>query len=84
MRFRAIAGSPLLENRVCRYENSTDHNFIFDRHPEGENVWIVGGGSGRGFQPGPVRGEMVADALLGRKAPPAEMGLGRLLKVTTR
>jgi glycine/D-amino acid oxidase-like deaminating enzyme len=81
MRFPALAGAPLLESRVCQYENSTDHNFILDRHPEAENVWIVGGGSGHGFKQGPVMGEMVADAVLGLKAPPTEMGLGRLLKM---
>jgi sarcosine oxidase len=81
LRFPALAGAPLLESRVCQYENSTDHNFILDRHPEAENVWIVGGGSGHGFKQGPVLGEMVADAALGLKAPPAEMGLGRLLKI---
>lgn len=82
MRFPAMAGSPLLESRVCQYENSTDHNFILDRHPEAENVWMVGGGSGHGFKHGPVMGEIVADAVLGRKAPPAQMGLSRLLKVS--
>jgi glycine/D-amino acid oxidase-like deaminating enzyme len=79
MRFPAMDGAPLLESRVCQYENSTDHNFILDRHPEAENVWIVGGGSGHGFKHGPVIGEMVADAVLGLKQPPAEMGLARLL-----
>jgi glycine/D-amino acid oxidase-like deaminating enzyme len=78
MRFPAIADLPLLESRVCQYENSTDHNFILDRHPEAQNVWLVGGGSGHGFKHGPVMGEMVADAALETKAPPAEMGLGRL------
>jgi hypothetical protein len=29
-------------------------------------------------------GEMVADAVMGFKAPPKEMGLGRLLKVDAR
>lgn len=81
MRFPAMANSPLLESRVCQYENSTDHNFILGRHPEAENVWIVGGGSGHGFKHGPVMGEMVADAVLGLKAPPTEMSLGRLLNV---
>jgi glycine/D-amino acid oxidase-like deaminating enzyme len=84
MRFPAMANSPLLESRVCQYENSTDRNFILDRHPEAENVWIVGGGSGHGFKHGPVMGEMVADAVLGLKVPPTEMGLGRLLKVDAR
>jgi glycine/D-amino acid oxidase-like deaminating enzyme len=81
MRFPALAGAPLIESRVCQYENSTDHHFILGRHPEADNVWIVGGGSGHGFKQGPVMGEMVADAVLGLKAPPTEMRLGRLLKM---
>jgi sarcosine oxidase len=84
MRFPAMAGSPLLESRVCQYENSTDHNFILDRHPEAANLWIVGGGSGHGFKHGPVMGEMVADAVMGVKAPPTEMGLTRLLRIAPR
>jgi glycine/D-amino acid oxidase-like deaminating enzyme len=79
MRFPALANAPLLESRVCQYENSTDHNFILDRHPEAENVWLAGGGSGHGFKHGPVIGEMVADAVVGVKPPPKEMRLGRLL-----
>lgn len=80
MRFPTLANAPLLESRVCQYENSSDHNFILDRHPEAKNVWIVGGGSGHGFKHGPVVGEMVADAVLETKAPPEEMALGRLMK----
>ena len=53
--------------------------FILDRHPEAENVWIVGGGSGHGFKHGPVIGEMVTDAVLGSKPPRKEMLFGRLL-----
>ena len=75
-----MAGAPLLEGRVCQYENSLDQNFILDRHPEAENVWVVGGGSGHGFKHGPVMGEMVSNAVLGLKAPPLEMSLSRLLK----
>jgi len=42
-------------------------------------VWIIGGGSGHGFKHGPVVGEMVRDAVLGRKTPPVEFKLDRLL-----
>ena len=80
LRFPAMAGAPLVESRVCQYENSTDHDFILDRHPEAENTWIVGGGSGHGFKQGPAMGEMVSNAVLGLKTPPSEMSLGRLLK----
>ena len=38
--------------------------FIVDRHPGNQNVWIVGGGSGHGFKHGPALGEMVAQLVL--------------------
>jgi glycine/D-amino acid oxidase-like deaminating enzyme len=66
-RFPALAGAPLLESQVCQYENSPDHHFIVDRHPEAGNVWIVGGGSGHGFKHGPALGELVAGNVLGEK-----------------
>jgi len=59
-RFPAMKDAPLLESRVCQYENTPDHNLIIDRHPEAENVWIVGGGSGHGFKHGPAVGEIVS------------------------
>ena len=63
-RFPGMKDAPLIETRVCQYENTTDHNFIVDRHPENANVWIVGGGSGHGFKHGPALGEMVAKLIL--------------------
>ena len=32
---------------------------MIDRHPELDNVWLVGGGSGHGFKHGPALGEYV-------------------------
>ncbi len=61
-RFPGLKDAPLLENRVCQYENSPDGNFIFERLQEAENVWILGGGSGHGFKHGPALGELVADS----------------------
>jgi glycine/D-amino acid oxidase-like deaminating enzyme len=66
-RFPALKGSPLLESRVCQYENSPDQHFIVDRHPEAVNVWLVGGGSGHGFKHGPALGELVAGNVLGEE-----------------
>jgi glycine/D-amino acid oxidase-like deaminating enzyme len=63
-RFPGMKDAPLVETRVCQYENTTDHNFIVDRHPVSENVWIIGGGSGHGFKHGPALGEMVAKLVL--------------------
>jgi sarcosine oxidase len=63
-RFPGMKDAPLLEARVCQYENTTDYNLIVDRHPANANVWIVGGGSGHGFKHGPALGEMVARLVL--------------------
>jgi glycine/D-amino acid oxidase-like deaminating enzyme len=59
-RFPVLADAPLVEARVCQYEASSDGHFLVDRHPELENVWLVGGGSGHGFKMGPALGEHVA------------------------
>jgi monomeric sarcosine oxidase len=59
-RFPALAGAPLVEARVCQYENTSNGDFLIDRHPDFDNVWLVGGGSGHGFKHGPVLGEYVA------------------------
>jgi len=63
-RFPGMKDAPLLESRVCQYENTSDNNFIIDRHPNNTSVWIVGGGSGHGFKHGPALGEMVARLVL--------------------
>jgi monomeric sarcosine oxidase len=55
-----LANAPVMETRVCQYENTSNGDFLIDRHPMFENVWIVGGGSGHGFKHGPVVGEYVA------------------------
>ena len=55
-----MRGAPLIETRVCQYEDTPDHDLIIDRHPAAQNVWIVGGGSGHGFKHGPAVGKMVA------------------------
>ena len=67
-RFPALAGAPLVESRVCQYEASSDGHFLVDRHPQLENVWLVGGGSGHGFKMGPALGEHVAALVQGTAA----------------
>jgi len=76
-RFPGMKDSPLVETRVCQYENTTDHNFIVDRHPANANVWIVGGGSGHGFKHGPALGEMVARLVLKDESAEAVFRLAR-------
>lgn len=63
-RFPDLATAPLVHSRVCQYENSSNGDFLIDRHPEHENIWLVGGGSGHGFKHGPAVGRLVADHIL--------------------
>ncbi len=76
-RFPALRNAPLVETRVCQYEQTPDSHFILDRHPQNENVWIVGGGSGHGFKHGPAIGEMMADLILRNRQPAAIFQLAR-------
>jgi len=64
-RFPAMKHAPIVETRVCQYENTSSGDFLIDRHPEFSNVWLAGGGSGHGFKHGPVVGEYVAAMVLG-------------------
>jgi sarcosine oxidase len=64
-RFPGLRGAPIVETRVCQYENTWNGDFLIDCHPEMENVWFVGGGSGHGFKHGPAVGEYVAERILG-------------------
>jgi glycine/D-amino acid oxidase-like deaminating enzyme len=69
-RFPALRGAPLTESRVCQYENTSNGDFLIDRHPDFENVWLVGGGSGHGFKHGPAVGEYVAARINGAPEEP--------------
>lgn len=64
-RFPSLAGSPLSESRVCQYENSSNGDFVLDRHPGLENLWLAGCGSGHGFKHGPAVGAHLAGLVLG-------------------
>ncbi len=77
-RFPAMAGAPLVRTRVCQYERTPDSNVVVDRHPEWENVWLAGGGSGHGFKFGPALGEWLAGLVLdgGAEKIPAELRIG--------
>src|SRR5438552_2584978 len=63
--FPAMKDAPVVESRVCQYENTSNGDFLIDRHPAFENVWLVGGGSGHGFKHGPALGEYVARIIEG-------------------
>lgn len=66
LRVPGLADAPLLRSEVCQYENTSNGDFLIDRHPTWENVWLVGGGSGHGFKHGPAVGEYVVKMISGR------------------
>jgi glycine/D-amino acid oxidase-like deaminating enzyme len=65
LRFPRLRTAPLLESRVCQYENSPDGHLVIDQHPEARNVWLAGGGSGHGFKLSPALGEYLTGQILG-------------------
>ena len=66
-RLPALADAPLLESRVCQYENTVDGHLLLDRFPGEERVFIAGGGSGHGFKHGPAVGRYMADLIEERR-----------------
>lgn len=83
-RFPALRDAPIVETRVCQYENTSSGDFLVDRHPEMENVWFVGGGSGHGFKHGPAMGEYVAGQILDGRAREERFGLASKSEVQRR
>jgi sarcosine oxidase len=71
-RFPAMADAPVVETRVCQYETTPDTDFVIDRHPAYDNVWLAGGGSGHGFKHGPVIGSYLVSRIAGAPAGPDE------------
>jgi sarcosine oxidase len=79
-RFPALKDAPITESRVCQYENSSNGDFLVDRHPDFDNVWLVGGGSGHGFKHGPALGEYLSGQILDQR--PAEPRFSLATKAT--
>ena len=82
-RFPALATAPLLESRICHYENTPDLGFLIDGHPMAKNVMLVGGGSGHGYKSGPAVGEYVAGLILQTVAAEPAFRLKRLPSATS-
>jgi sarcosine oxidase len=68
-RFPGLAHAPLIHARVCQYENSSNGDFLMDRLPGHDRVWLVGAGSGHGFKHGPAVGRRVAAHVLDPATP---------------
>ena len=80
-RFPALRNTPLNETRVCQYENTSNGDFLIDRHPHFENVWICGGGSGHGFKHGPAVGEYTSAMVLGTGTAEPRFSFGSKIEV---
>lgn len=62
--FPDLVGAPISETRACHYEFGPSGNFLVDKHPDFENVWLAGSGSAESFKQGPVLGEYIAKRVL--------------------
>jgi glycine/D-amino acid oxidase-like deaminating enzyme len=83
-RFPALKDAPIVASEVCQYENTSNGDFLIDRHPELANLWLVGGGSGHGFKHGPAVGEYVAARIADGKSVEAKFSLATKEKVQGR
>jgi sarcosine oxidase len=83
-RFPGLKDAPLVASEVCQYENTSNGDFLIDRHPERDNVWLVGGGSGHGFKHGPAVGEYVTARILEGGQVEARFSLATKQKVQKR
>lgn len=83
-RFPALRDAPLVGAEVCQYENTSNGDFLIDRHPDFENVWLVGGGSGHGFKHGPAVGEYVARLVSEGGSPDARFSLATKQRLQKR
>lgn len=61
LRFPAMKNAPLIEGRVCQYENSLDGDYIIDFLPNASNALFLAGSSGHGYKMAPAIGETVLD-----------------------
>jgi glycine/D-amino acid oxidase-like deaminating enzyme len=75
-RFPALADAPVASAPGCHYGLTQDGQFIFAKHPEHGNVWLLGGGSGHGYKHGPALAEHVEAVLAGRAQPEPRFALG--------
>jgi len=83
-RIPVLANAPVLESRVCQYENTSNGDFLIDAHPQISNAWLVGGGSGHGFKHGPAVGEYVIKMIAGNNNPEPRFSLASKQAVRDR
>ncbi len=62
--FMPRASGRLIRGAVCKYEMTLDEDFIIDRHPEHDRIWLAGGFSGHGFKFSSVVGEILSELVI--------------------
>ena len=77
-RFAFMKDAPLLYTKVCQHTDTPDKNFILDQHPEADNVWLLGGGSGHAFKHGPALGELAARSIRAETGKTEDFSVPRL------
>jgi sarcosine oxidase len=75
-RFPSLADAPVASAPGCHYGLTPDGQFVFARHPDQKDVWLLGGGSGHGYKHGPALAEHVAAVLAGTAEPEPRFALG--------
>lgn len=68
-RFPELVGQPIMDQKVCHIVMTPDSHFLFDTHPDHDDIVLAGGGSGGIFKHGPVVGEYVAGIAQGLWGP---------------
>jgi len=75
-RFPGLMGQPIVDQEVCQIVMTPDTHFLFDIHPDHDDIVLAGGGSGSIFKHGPVIGEYVAGIAQGLFGPDPRFRLG--------
>lgn len=80
-RFPFMKKAPLVQTRVCQYENTADAHLIVDKVPGTENLWVAGGGSGHGYKLGAAIGEYLSNRIEGTAKAEPLLSFDRLNQV---
>ncbi len=77
-RFQSLGDQPLVGARVCQVAYTATEDFIVDRHPQMNKVWLIGGDSGHAFKHGPAVGKDMARRILRGAGDPSYAAAFRL------
>jgi glycine/D-amino acid oxidase-like deaminating enzyme len=70
-RFPLLKDAPIAQTHACHYESTSSGNFIIDKHPQMQNVWIGAGGNAEGAKFAPTVGDYIAQRVMGIEGDPA-------------